>query len=90
MAINKEMLERLKLSLNESNNFISAFGVDLKLNYYDKGVFNQDEIRTPECKVNNNIKLLTVLKNSLNKTPQNKIAQMNHNKKIQRTRKARR
>jgi hypothetical protein len=90
MALNKEMLNQLRKSLTKKKVYISDFGVDLKSYYYDKVSFCHEEIKMSPCRNDNKIKQLVVLKNSLKNPKKKQIGIINHNKKIQRTRKARR
>ena len=90
MAINKEMLKSLRRSLEKDKFHISRFGVDLKSNYYDRVSFCDEEIKIPVCKVNNEIKQISLLRKSLRNQNNIQITVINQYKKIQRTRKARR
>lgn len=90
MSINREMLQSLKSRLRRRRNNISSFGVELKLNFYNKRVISPNKTEAIVLKEDNKIKAVEVVRASLTNSDESNIYTIHHNKKMQRTRKARR
>lgn len=92
MSVNREMIGNLKQTLRSEivKNKVSSFGVNLKISLYNGDTASDNEISIPVLTENNKIKGIEIVKVSLTNPSKSIVGTMNHNKKIQRTRKARR